>query len=77
MQDLYAPKQKSNPPQSAITPPTTMPTIFIAFEIGDFGESVPVLEVEVKLEVADAEGADVGIAPGRTKLLSVQLNSSQ
>ena len=54
-----------------------MPTIFIAFEIGDFGESVPVLEVEVKLEVADAEGADVGIAPGRTKLLSVQLNSSQ
>ena len=54
-----------------------MPTIFIAFEIGDFGGSDPVLEVDPGLEVADAEGADVGVAPGRTKLLSVQLNSSQ
>ena len=35
------------------------------------------IEADPGLEVTDAEGADVGLAPGRTKPLSVPLNSSQ
>ena len=68
-----------------------MPTIFIVFEMGDSREPTPGSEVAVAegvdvgesrepnpgLEVAVAEKVDVGVAPGRTKLLSVQLNSSQ
>lgn len=58
-------------PKSPIPPPTTIPTIFAVFDIGESREG------EKGLEVAVAEGVDVGVEPGRTKRLSVQLNSSQ
>ena len=62
---------KSTNAKSVTPPPTTMPTICCVVEMAEL------VEVPPGLDVAVAEGVDVGVAPGRTKRLSVGLNSSQ
>ena len=83
---MYVAQIKSINAKSVTTPPTTMPTIFDAFEMGE-SRPIPGLDVAVAkgfdvavakgFDVAVAKGVDVGVAPGRTKRLSVRLNSSQ